>query len=206
VSARTLVAVAILAVAAAAAPATQAAARPAVTAQEVAAPTLRRGATGSLVVRLQKILQLRGTDPGVADGRFGPRTQLAVQAFQRANGLKTDGIVGPITWRALLTDTATPVAPTPPAAATVAATSGDTPSMATWDALARCESGGRWDLNLGSGFYGGLQFRLATWTGVGGTGYPHQASREEQIRRGIALWQRSGWKPWPTCAQKLGLA
>jgi len=35
------------------------------------------------------------------DGRFGRDTETAVQAFQRANGLDDDGIVGPLTWAAL---------------------------------------------------------------------------------------------------------
>lgn len=74
-----------------------------------------------------------------------------------------------------------------------------------WDQLARCESGGNWAINTGNGFYGGLQFTLATWAGVGGTGYPNQASREEQIARGQILQARSGWGQWPACTAKLGL-
>ena len=50
-----------------------------------------------------------------------------------------------------------------------------------WDSLAQCESGGNWAINTGNGYYGGLQFNLGTWRAYGGTGYPHQASRETQI-------------------------
>lgn len=74
-----------------------------------------------------------------------------------------------------------------------------------WDKLAMCESGGNWSINTGNGFYGGLQFTLATWLSVGGTGYPNQASREEQIARAQILQARSGWGNWPACASQLGL-
>jgi len=35
------------------------------------------------------------------DGIFGSKTKTAVLAFQNANGLGTDGIVGPLTWAKL---------------------------------------------------------------------------------------------------------
>jgi LysM repeat protein len=78
-------------------------------------------------------------------------------------------------------------------------------SGSVWDRLAQCESGGNWAINTGNGFYGGLQFTLATWRGVGGSGYPHQASRAEQIKRGQILQARSGWGQWPACTAKMGL-
>lgn len=74
-----------------------------------------------------------------------------------------------------------------------------------WDRLAACESGGRWNINTGNGYYGGLQFSLPTWRSVGGSGLPSEASREEQIARASALQARSGWGQWPACSAKLGL-
>jgi Transglycosylase-like domain len=81
---------------------------------------------------------------------------------------------------------------------------GDPNSFATWDALAECESGGNWQINTGNGYYGGLQFSLSTWQGVGGTGYPHEHSRETQIAMGQRLYASSGWGAWPGCTSQLG--
>jgi uncharacterized protein YabE (DUF348 family) len=75
-----------------------------------------------------------------------------------------------------------------------------------WDQLAQCESGGNWAINTGNGYYGGLQFNLSTWHAYGGSGYPHQASRETQIA--IAEKVRAangGYGAWPACAASLGL-
>jgi LysM repeat protein len=74
-----------------------------------------------------------------------------------------------------------------------------------WDRLAQCEAGGNWAINTGNGFYGGLQFTLSSWQAVGGSGYPNQASRSEQIARAQMLQARQGWGAWPACAAKLGL-
>ena len=74
-----------------------------------------------------------------------------------------------------------------------------------WDAIARCESGGNWSINTGNGYYGGIQFSLSSWRAVGGTGYPHQASRATQIAMGERLKAIQGWGAWPTCSRKLGL-
>ncbi len=64
-------------------------------------PTLREGASGSDVVRMQRLLAQAGFDPGSADGDFGPRTAAALVAFQEDAGLDADGICGPMTWGAL---------------------------------------------------------------------------------------------------------
>lgn len=92
--------------------------------------------------------------------------------------------------------------------AAVQTKSAPAPAVATgsvWDRLAQCESGGNWSINTGNGFYGGLQFTLSSWQAVGGSGYPHQASRDEQIARAKILQARQGWGAWPACSARLGL-
>jgi hypothetical protein len=77
----------------------------------------------------------------------------------------------------------------------------------TWHTLRECEApdwAGGWQANTGNGYYGGLQFALGSWRAVGGSGYPHQASVAEQIRRGQMLWEMQGWGAWPACSRKLG--
>jgi len=74
-----------------------------------------------------------------------------------------------------------------------------------WDRLAQCEAGGNWSINTGNGYYGGLQFLPSTWRANGGSGMPHQNSREEQIRVAENLRAQAGFTPWPACKRKLGL-
>lgn len=76
------------------------------------------------------------------------------------------------------------------------------PNQANWDRVAACESGGNWGINSGNGFYGGLQFTLSTWRSVGGSGYPHQNSRLEQMRRANILKDRAGLGQWPVCGSR----
>ena len=66
-------------------------------------PTLRRGAEGEHVTRMQQALTTAGfpLPKYGTDGSFGRETLAALQAFQRANGLKADGICGPKTWAEL---------------------------------------------------------------------------------------------------------
>ncbi len=73
-----------------------------------------------------------------------------------------------------------------------------------WYALARCESGNNPRAVSSGGTYRGLyQFRLSTWWGVGGTGDPIDATREEQTYRAKRLYLRSGRAPWPYCGRLL---
>jgi Putative peptidoglycan binding domain/L,D-transpeptidase catalytic domain len=62
---------------------------------------LRSGAEGEPVKALQRRLRELGYEVQEADGRFGPETHHAVVAFQKVNRLGRDGVVGPITRRAL---------------------------------------------------------------------------------------------------------
>lgn len=79
------------------------------------------------------------------------------------------------------------------------------PSGGVWDSLAQCESGGNWGINTGNGYYGGLQFSLGTWQAYGGSGMPHQQSREAQIAIAQRVQAGQGWGAWPSCSSKLGL-
>ncbi|HEY9651193.1 MAG TPA: peptidoglycan-binding domain-containing protein, partial [Coleofasciculaceae cyanobacterium] len=57
--------------------------------------------SGPLVKQLQQRLKDKGYNPGTIDGVFGLGTKSAVRAFQKANNLEADGIVGQQTWNAL---------------------------------------------------------------------------------------------------------
>ncbi|GAA5145448.1 hypothetical protein GCM10023321_03340 [Pseudonocardia eucalypti] len=81
-------------------------------------------------------------------------------------------------------------------------------SDASWDRLAKCESGGKWSTNTGNGYNGGLQFSPSTWRAYGGTKYAnsaHQASREEQIAVAEKVLAEQGWNAWPSCSRKTGV-
>lgn len=68
----------------------------------IADGVLRKGERGDAVLGLQQSLNRLGIrdargNPLAEDGRFGDRTQEAIEAYQRAHGLKVDGIAGPKT-------------------------------------------------------------------------------------------------------------
>jgi len=68
---------------------------------------LRNGSRGDDVRFMQQALvDLRALNPNLpliaVDGIFGPRTEEAIRAFQSWQGLVADGIIGPITWYAIL--------------------------------------------------------------------------------------------------------
>ena len=66
---------------------------------------MRKGSRGDRVKTVQKALNDAGFPCGPADGRFGPKTEGAVKAFQQAHQPEAgpvDGIVGKITWAVLV--------------------------------------------------------------------------------------------------------
>jgi peptidoglycan hydrolase-like protein with peptidoglycan-binding domain len=64
--------------------------------------TVRRGDTGEFVKAAQNELD-RHNYSLVIDGIFGDKTDAAVRQFQNTVGLAVDGVVGPNTWRELIT-------------------------------------------------------------------------------------------------------
>ncbi len=80
-------------------------------------------------------------------------------------------------------------------------------SVADWDALAQCESTGRWNINTGNGYYGGLQFSASTWRAFGGERFASRAdlaSRVQQIVIAERVLDGQGWGAWPACTRRLG--
>ena len=73
-----------------------------------AAPVMRTGSKGQEVKDLQTRLSALGYYNGKIDGEFGPETKEAVTAFQKANGLEADGIVGSHTQELLVSVNAKP--------------------------------------------------------------------------------------------------
>ena len=77
-------------------------AMPVETTTVVGRPMVSYGSRGDAVRKLQELLNALGYDCGSVDGIFGSKTKAAVLAFQKANGLGADGIVGPLTWGKLV--------------------------------------------------------------------------------------------------------
>ena len=73
-----------------------------------------------------------------------------------------------------------------------------------WARLRQCESGGRYGINTGNGFYGAYQFVPRTWRTLGYPGLPHEAPPEMQDEAARRLQARSGWGQWPVCSRRIG--
>jgi len=64
-------------------------------------PVIRQGDRGQAVRDVQHLLQAHGFGV-LVDGDFGAATNASVRSFQKAHSLEADGIVGPLTWSAIV--------------------------------------------------------------------------------------------------------
>lgn len=70
---------------------------------------------------------------------------------------------------------------------------------AMWVRIAQCESGNRWNINTGNGYYGGLQFDYGSWLANGGADFAPRAdlaTREQQITVANRYYAKAGLRPW----------
>jgi hypothetical protein len=69
-----------------------------------------------------------------------------------------------------------------------------------WDAIARKESGGNWQINTGNGYFGGLQFTQSSWEAAGGLAFAQRAdlaTPDQQKAAAAKLYQMQGPGAWP---------
>lgn len=140
--------------------------------------------------------QFKGTETVVTPGRAGVRQITYVQ--RTVNGVKgRPRIVAVRVLRPPVDEIVTfGTRPLPPSVAGA--------DDLDWDALGRCEAGGRPDAVDPSGTYGGLyQFDQRTWHRLGGHGRPQDAPAVEQTYRAKRLYVQRGAAPWPVCGTRL---
>ena len=172
----------------------------------VAAPTAFAAAAGTGIEAVASV----STTGSSADDRFEAQGAADAVLFRPETTTSTSTSAPPATAPTIAPTAPPPPPPPPPPPAppapptTQASSYGDPADPATWDRLSQCEAGGNWAANTGNGYYGGLQFSLSSWQAVGGTGYPHQHSRETQIEMGRRLYASQGWDAWPACSRELG--
>jgi hypothetical protein len=167
---------------------------------------LEKNDRGPAVKKLQRSLHV-----SPVDGVFGRITLKAVRSFQRRHGLTVDGVVGPLTRRALGLRAFSAASVQSPSGGGGGAEAGDV--TAPYDGssvrlprvlrrIAKCESGGDpTAVSPGGRYRGKFQFTRATWRALGGSGDPAEASEATQDRLALKLYRRSGTDPWPTCSR-----
>ncbi|MFE0173872.1 transglycosylase family protein [Streptomyces sp. NPDC059002] len=113
--------------------------------------------------------------------------------------------VGALLAAVALPGTSASAAP-PPLPGAASATYDCSLTKGPWHCLAQCESSGRWHVNTGNDYYGGLQFWQPTWEEHGGLKYAPRAdlaTREEQIKVAEAVLRTQGWEAWPVCSKEV---
>jgi peptidoglycan hydrolase-like protein with peptidoglycan-binding domain len=132
---------------------------------------IRHGQVGLDVSVLQFTLSRRGMRVGGIDGVFGRNTDRAVRRFQSRRGLVVDGVVGPVTRRALKSNARGVFRPERAHGASRAEVNvmlgrwarryGVSKSLVR--AVAWMESGFRWNVFSSAGAWGVMQVMPATW-------------------------------------------
>ncbi len=154
----------------------------------------------------------RGTEIVERQGRPGSvRTTYRVRTVdgvrERPHKLSSEVVKEPVPKVVRVGTQAAPPPATPPGGGTGGAGGGGGGGGGdglNWDAVARCESGGRADAVDPSGRYGGLyQMDRQTWRSVGGSGNPQDAPASEQTQRAKKLYVQRGASPWPNCGSNL---
>jgi peptidoglycan hydrolase-like protein with peptidoglycan-binding domain len=134
-----------------------------------------------------------------ADGIMGPVTRRAVKRFQRRHHLTVDGVIGPQTLGALKLGSRAPSSNRTFETAANAGGGDDTLAR-----IAACESGGNPRAISADGRYRGkYQFTRETWRAMGGTGDPARASEFTQDQMAAKLLASRGTAPWPACSAQL---
>ena len=152
--------------------------------------TTKSATTGSTVVAVQRALGVS------ADGVIGPITRRAIRNYQRNHGLVVDGIAGPATLGSLGITASSAPAKTQ----TTQTQSTGSGGSATLAKIAQCESGGNPTAVSSTGRYRGkYQFSRATWRDLGGSGDPAAAPESVQDAIAAKLYARRGAQPWPVC-------
>jgi peptidoglycan hydrolase-like protein with peptidoglycan-binding domain len=156
---------------------------------------IRRGMVGWDVSVVQFLLNRRGIRVGGIDGIYGRATQSAVRHFQAKAALGIDGIVGPVTTRALVSAKVRQPAARGPGASQKkvgamlgfwARHYGVSPSLVR--AVAWMESGWHWNVTSSAGAWGVMQVMPATWRFVENVlagGRDYRRSARGGIRVGI---------------------
>ena len=122
-------------------------AKPSETTIKLGARTLKNGMSGDDVKELQKLLNKVMKSNLSEDGKFGPATMAAVQAFQAKYGQTVDGVYGPKTHAALMSAVGDQTAPIvePEPEPTPAPATGTT-IKTTGNVHIRCGDGTQYDI------------------------------------------------------------